>query len=53
MPDQMGAGEEDDGQLSGGASTLGGLQRKKALLVGEGVKDFFFFYGGINSIFLA
>ena len=52
MPGQMGAGEEDDGQLSGGASTLGGSQRKKALLAGEGVKDFFF-YGGINSIFLA
>ena len=43
MPGQMGAGEEDDGQLSGEDSTLGGWQRKKALLAGEGVKDFFFF----------
>ena len=49
----MGAGEEDDGWISGGASTLGGQQRKEVLLEGEGVKDFFFFYGGINSIFLA
>ena len=39
----MGAGEEDDGWLSGGAITLGGQQRKKVLLEREGVKDFFFF----------
>ena len=40
MPGQMGAGEEDDGQLSGGASTLRGQQRN-VLLEGEEVKDFF------------
>ena len=40
----MGAGEEDDGWLSGGAITLGGQQRKKVLLEWEGVKDLFFFF---------
>ena len=36
--------EEDNGWLSGGASTLGGQQRKKVLLEWEGVKDLFFFF---------
>ena len=35
----MGAGEEDDGWLSGGAITLGGQQRKKVLLEREGQEE--------------